>query len=168
MINFGTAKVVLSKKFLSKLKQLDKFLIDQEFANKVGKVVLEGSLQAISHGISPVRGVGRFVPYKDPLNYPGDLKPSRPVNLSLTGDMLKSLNFRKKGNFVEFGIFEEEVSDDIWKRTLTHNKGTHKHVPRRQFIPQRGEEFIVSIQSVIRKLYAKRISELLHKFSKNF
>lgn len=161
MISFGEVKVTISSALLNKIRDLNKTVVTQDFASKVGAVVVAGSKEAISKGLSPVQGVGRFVAYKDPESYPGKLKPARPVNLSLTGEMVNSLNFRKEGDKILVGIFADEVGDDVMKRVDTHNRGTHPHVPRRQFIPEKGQSFIVSIQREVQRLYRERISEVI-------
>ncbi len=166
MLNVGTVKFKLSSGMMKKLKELDKFVMEQAFAFKLGTLIVDGSKKSIANGISPVRGVGRFEGYKDPVKYPGDLKASRPVNLYLTGEMVNSLNFRKEGEKLLVGIFDDEVSEKLMARVDTHNRGTHKHVPRRQFIPAKGQEYIVSIQSQIKKLYRERISEVLARLLK--
>lgn len=163
-INVGQVEVKLSEDFMNKLKDLNKVLVTKAFAAEVGTMVVEESRHAIRAGLSPVQGVGRFEGYKDPAKYPGELKPARPVNLALTGEMLSHLNYREEGGKLLYGIFDDEVSQKVMAMVDTHNRGTHDHVPQRQFIPAKGEAFIVSIQLKIKELYRKRIAEKLNEF----
>lgn len=146
---------------LDSLKKLQSSLMNDSLAVKVGTMLKEESRRAIANGLSPVRGVGRFAAYKNPSQYPGDRKPARPVNLQLTGDLLSHLGYRRSGNRLEFGLIG--MSGDVAKRAETHQKGTHPHVPRRQFIPEAGQEFIATIATKMRQLFRERISEIIRE-----
>ena len=100
MLNVGEVKTTISNKLLNNLRQLNQVVVTTAFAEKLGTMVVEESKKMIRAGISPVKGVGRFVGYKDPEKYPGTRKPARPVNLTLTGEMVDSLSFRKEGNVI--------------------------------------------------------------------
>ncbi len=164
MRNFGYVKTTISPKLIAKIKNINQTAITLGFTDKLGTMLVREVKASISRGFSPVAGVGRFAAYKDPDKYPGDRKPSRPVNLSLTGDMLSYLNYRRVAGKIQFGIFEDEVSSELMARVDTHNRGTHPHVPRRQFIPLRGQGLIASIQSKVRKMFRERLAEVVARF----
>jgi len=126
--------------------------------SKLGNLVVGEMKSMISKGISPIRGEGRFPRYKFqgvPGKYPATVKKKfptkkdRPVNLKLSGKMLKALVFKLKtgarmptlriGYFVKQAIVKESG----------HRDGVNDQ-PMRATIPIDGkEEFAVRIQRVI-------------------
>lgn len=153
------AKVKVTTRFQI-LELLDKF-VDGTTANALGKTVVDEAKQMIAEGQSPVRGHGRFERYKDRHKYPGDLKPHRPVNLNLTGEMLEGLTFRQKSSSVlEVGFIKG--SSERKKIAEYHTSGT-EHMAMRRVIPQEGEEWAVKIMRKLRDLYSKRLTQLIRK-----
>ncbi len=138
---------------------MDNFVTDS-FAEKVGKAVVEGVKQMIASGQSPVEGEGRFAAYKNPLSYPGDLKPARPVNLSLTGTMLSHLGYRRNGDKIEVGILTS-APRKVKTIARVHNTGERSDIAKRQFIPEKGQDFVVSIRLKVKELFRKRVLEII-------
>jgi len=174
MANVTKVKV----KFSSDLSP-DKIL-DDATAKLVGETVKDMMLNLISKGISPVRGEGKFKAYaeqrlNDKTKYPKSVKKkfpgkkTRPVNLSLSGELLK-----KFGWWISKGA--RGLGKTTWigfknpsKRTKdlleTHNEGRHKDVPKRQILPDfsQNEELAVSINRKIVEIYRKRVESIINK-----
>lgn len=156
------AKVKTTAKFKI-IEFVDKF-IDGATANSIGRAVVDGMKEAIAEGQSPVRGNKRFARYKDRYSYPGKLKPHRPVNLNLTGEMVAGLGHRMKDkSTIEVGM--TKGSADRKKIAGYHNTGT-ENMAARPFIPQDGEEFSQRIMNTIRDAYSKRLATLIKKANK--
>lgn len=181
-------------------KYLDKFVSDRD-KSRIGETVVKMSLESISKGISPVRGIGKFEPYKGANKskaisdaakeatavakgrgdkkqaqkvradkaemisriYPWSAmeeypnKKATPVNLELSGDMLRRFDFRiKQGNSIDVGILS--ASREIYTRARAHNDGEGK-MPFRPFIPDKpGQEFTVSIQRAIKEIFSEAVA----------
>ncbi|MBK6381727.1 MAG: hypothetical protein IPF72_19525 [Chitinophagaceae bacterium] len=116
--------------------------------------------ELIASGNSPIYGKGKFEKYKNPKRYPGKKKSHEPVNLYLSGDFLKSLDYKlipdKIGFKTKVGYFEE----DQLVKEQGHRKGTNKQ-PKRPTIPKGREKYVDSIRSAIVDIYQKRINKLL-------
>lgn len=101
----------------------------------------------ISKGLSPVFGEQRFIGYKDPAKYPGDLKPKRPVNLEVTGDFLKAIGYEVQGSKIIYGLQDGSFLGQftgIYKGTLA------KPARPRKFLPlDDGARFKPSIINVL-------------------
>lgn len=156
----GKSKVTVKFQIL---ELIDKF-IDDTTVNAIGNVIVDEAKRLISEGQSPVRGEGRFAAYKDRKKYPGKLKPARPVNLYLSGDMLKGFSFRKKDeNSIEVGMVDGTKRDkDI---AGYHNEGT-ENMARRAMVPQKSEEWTITIMRAIREEFGKRLETLIKKSNK--
>ena len=126
---------------------------------RVGNQVINDMKASLAKGISPVRGERRFPAYKDPKRYPRDLKPRRPVNLYLSGDMLAALKFKPlSGTGVSIGITDREQA----RKAKAHQTGDG--VPKRRFVPtEKGEEFTVTITRRLRDLYASIIYDIIKR-----
>lgn len=115
----------------------------------------------IASGQSPVAGYGRFEQYKDRVKYPGDLKPARPVNLKLNGDMLDNYDYDVQGDgTVRVGM----VGGDTKAREIAtyHNDGT-PNMAQRKIVPGRGETWATSIMRAISDAYSKRLAKLIRQ-----
>lgn len=142
---------------------IDRFM-DGTTVSAIGDTIVDTAKEMISEGQSPVRGHGRFARYKDRTKYPGDLKPARPVNLNLTGEMLKGFGFKYIGNdTIQVGMISG--SSDRKEVARYHNSGTDNMAMRR-FIPQDGEEWAISIMREIRDVYGKRLATLVKASNK--
>lgn len=98
----------------------------------VGEFLVEQVLDYIGQGKSPVSGVGDFKKLNKAYaekEKAGD----RLANLDLNGSMLDALTFKVSGNKVIVGIFDEDQAI----KSYNHNKGDT--LPKRQFIPEKGQ-----------------------------
>lgn len=155
------AKVKVTTRFKI-LEVIDRF-VDSTLANSIGSAIVEGAKTNIADGISPVRDYGRFERYKDRAKYPGRLKPARPVNLWLTGSMLKGYQFRVIGDIVEVGMVSGSARDK--EIAGYHNEGT-PNMAQRKIVPGEGEEWSIRIMRTIRDLYGKRLEQLIKASNK--
>lgn len=140
-------------------------LVTEEVAARVQYEVVDLNIKAsIRVGLSPVQGYGRFVPYKDKEKYPGERKPSAPVNLELSGELLENYEARatadKKG--VTIGIHADAPAK-VKARAEGNNTGSAKGVPVRRIVPIYGETFKVSTLTLLRIIFSERILEMLGK-----
>ncbi len=153
--------IKLSLPLLKKLNAIKtENVVNDGFADRIGSMVVSLMKALIAVGQSPVRGFGRFAQYKNPSKYPGGKKNRTPVNLSLTGDMLKELNYRRSGNKIEVGILPD-APNKIKIIARVHNTGERSDIVQRQFIPNDGEEFVISIQSKIKSMFRERVLEII-------
>jgi hypothetical protein len=146
-------KALFQDKEIAKKVLSDRFLVTVN-EEVVDKVILD----LISKGISPVEGK-KFKSYKDKDKYPGKLKPAKPVNLYLEGDMLKTYEAKRKTDkSFEVGVMsnDEKVQD----YAKYNNSGT-KHIAARRFIPLKGEQFSSKVRKAFRDVLRKRLQEVL-------
>lgn len=156
-------RVKINKKKLDALlkacEEMDINLVNKNTATDVGVGVTSKMLDLIAKGTSPIKGAGRFPGYKNPAKYPGDLKAKRPVNLLLSGDFLKALDY-------DVNTFKHGYNTTIYykgdedKKESGHREGVHGQ-PKRPTIPVKGEEFVVVIQRIVSKIFKDRINQLL-------
>lgn len=146
------------------LEVVDRFF-DNATATSIGKTVSDEAKRMISEGQSPVRGYGRFEKYANKDSYPGDRKPARPVNLDLTGKMLKGYGHQvsSKKNTVEVGMVRGDNTDK--EIAGYHQEGTDKMAQRRM-VPGEGEEWAVSIMRSISDTWSKRLADLIRQSNK--
>lgn len=139
---------------LKQLKQLNSATSQRV----VGRIIVDEMKSFITKGISPVMGYRRFVAYKNPDRYPADKKPNRPVDMTLTGEMLRALTFRvRSGEAFELGWWGEQA-------VKANNHNTGDTVPERRLIPNKqGEQFNVSITRKLKNSYARLLEDLLGK-----
>lgn len=136
-----------------------KNLINQRFVIDFDSSVVNEIKRLIASGQSPVKGFGRFPQYKDRLNYPGKRKPATPVNLFLSGDMLKHYTGHQL-NEKSMGIgYASGTPQNIKDRAEGNNIGANK-IPARRHVPLSGEEFTISVMRKIKDVFARRIAEL--------
>jgi len=149
------AKVKINKNFK---KIFEKAL--KQSAKKMGKLLLKESLKSVEKGKSPVKGK-RFPnysqAYRDAISdgrYSRYGKKLRPVNLNLSGKMLKSGRVRltNKG-------FQIYFTD---KKAPWINEGTNK-MPARRFIPLKSEDYTKRIYQNLEKILAKNIDKEIKK-----
>jgi len=149
-------------------------------AKLVGESVKGGVLGMISKGISPVQGRGKFEGYasqrlNDKKKYPASVKKkypgkqTRPVNLNLSGELLKAFGWWITKSAGNFSLTTWVGFKDPSKRTKdlleTHNEGLHKDVPRRQILPDfsKNEKFARKIHSEMVAIYRKRVESIINK-----
>lgn len=128
--------------------------------NKATSIVLPPLItKSIQSGLSPVKGVGRFVKYSTSYvtaikkGYVKDKPRPRPVNLTQSGTLLKSLFSRYSRDSAVIGFADEKAD--------YHNKGTDT-IPRRAMLPtSSGEEFNASITLRLRQVATAVINKIL-------
>lgn len=151
------------RELLERLESL-KEPIDKETAKEVGDAYISEMKDMISKGISPIQGDGRFQRYKNPAKYPANQKPKTPVNLYLTGEMMRALKYEikrvKSGFAPEVGYSTNEAS----LKEKGHREGA-KGQPKRPTIPvvSKGEKPAARIQVLIKALFSRRIKRLAKK-----
>ncbi len=147
--------VTIRNKFQLK-KKLKK--VQKEFPNAIKNKTKELIVESIQKGLSPVEkggsrpknsgGKTRYIKYSDSYTkaikdkrHPG--KRLRPVNLTLSGDMLRTIKARRKQD----GVLSVFFSSAIAKY---HNKlGAGKSKTIRRLLPVTGENFSRNIQRKI-------------------
>lgn len=104
-------------------------------------------------------------PYSVQKKYPG--KKVRPVNLELSGDMLKMFTFDVVGkNQVNVGMIHADGK--ILTIAIAHNEGpTNGAFPQRKFIASKeGEDYAVSIQREVKALFSAAIDRVISESNK--
>lgn len=158
-------KIALSPKFERMLEDYDE-PIDKETAEAMGEAAIREMKSLIADGKSPVEGVGKFLPYKDPDKYPGKRKAASPVNLKLSGDFLESLTQKAKPDDAGFatelfyeGSDRNGVSNEIKEKG--HAAGANRQ-PKRPTLPvKKGSTFAQSVRLAFSKIAKERILRVL-------
>lgn len=91
-------------------------------------------------------------------------KQKRPVNLSLSGKLLKALTWGGISGGVKVGLIS--ASSKTKKIFESHNDGTNqkRNVPRRPILPtSSGQKFTAAIMARIRSLYLARVRQIIGK-----
>jgi hypothetical protein len=129
---------------------------------KIGPLYTKEIENSILKGISPVKGKGRFVKYSD--SYRDQIKEKRnkvlvmagkrirPVNLKVTGKLLKSLSWELEGKFLilKFGNIIADY----------HNRlGAGKSKTIRRMLPTRRNE-------VFNRVIDKKVRDALKRYAK--
>jgi hypothetical protein len=143
------------KKFRAKLKLAvenkgDLRKLKSKSLNAIADSLIKEIKDRIAAGISPITGK-RFQSYKNPKKYPGNKKPSRPVNLYLSGDFLRSLRtrFRSGKNPIITVYFTKALSE---LKEQGHREGANGQ-RKRPIIPQGKEGFTDGILTAVRKVF---------------
>ena len=131
-------------------------LAEAKAAIKTAPLLKKLILESIGRGVSPVEGFGRFdqysIAYKNAIRggyYEQYKKRQRPVNLKLSGKMLKKLSVKASGTKLVVKI-DSKIAD-------YHNKeGAGKSKIIRRLLPGRKEEFSRQITSKVLREF-KRI-----------
>jgi hypothetical protein len=154
----------ISAEVISRLRKT----VDEKFIADVNNEVVTEVKRLVSAGVSPVQTAEarRFIGYKNPKKYPAKKKAKRPVNLFLTGEMLREY-VAEKVSGVRFSMgISKRASKDVKDRAEGNNIGTVDEsgkvlVPARRFVPVYGEMYVVSVMRKLKNVYARRIKELL-------
>jgi hypothetical protein len=143
--------------------------ISVEFANQGGEPPRAEIKKLIEAGISPVEGVGRFKGYSE--SYTEQIKSRkardedgkiqsgkriRPVNLTLSGKLLKSLKVKALGNKIQISFNRKTKSGDDLAKII--NDGGRRILPT-----ERGERFHRSITKKFIEIASKIIRKYLDK-----
>ena len=160
-INLNKGTFDLSKHFTKKVIK-DVILSKNNWQKDAPPIIIKNIKDTIGRGNSPVKGNGRFVKYSD--SYTEAIKKGRygskklrPVNLNLTGKMMKTLISRNtQGGFVVF--FTSKLAK-------IHSKdGAGKSKTIRKIMPQDKEVFKKSItleaDKMIEDLLRDRFADL--------
>jgi hypothetical protein len=158
-----TTKFVNFKAVLNKYADLSEEIVSRETAKKAGKATVKAMKKDISKGTSPIRGKGKFPGYKNPSRYPGGRKGSRPVNLSLTGQMLRSLKSKavkdRKAGFATEIFYQGNLANE---KELGHRQGANAQ-PKRPTMPQGSEEFNTKITNTFAEIFFDAFKKALRK-----
>lgn len=150
-----TIKLRLKREIEKKYKKLSKKAL------KASAIILEDEIKkSIARGVSPVEGIGRFKKYSSSYSDAIDSgkyhnKKKRPVNLKLSGGMLKSLVTRPKGLDRIIIKFRSKIAD-------YHDKeGAGKSKILRRLLPKRNtsEKF----SRVIMKKVLQKYTDIINK-----
>lgn len=138
--------------------------IPQREIREIGDIIIDGMLERIARGQSPIQGKNRFPKYKNPLKYPGKRKPKVPVNLYLTGQFLKSL---KSTAIAGGGTLERIVNINLDNRLARlkeegHRIG-HNGQPERPIIPIGSEKFQPRILIAAKRAYIELVKDYLKR-----
>lgn len=148
----GRVKINL-KEGESKIKKF------KDIAKKRTRDILEKEItKSIERGVSPVDKKGRFDKYSDTYlkqikgkKIPG--KRQRPVNLKVTGDLLKSLKVKVTNKGLRIS-FDNKLAD------IHNRRGAGKSKTVRRMLPtEKGEQFNRSIR--------RRLTEVLDHIANN-
>lgn len=110
---------------------------------ELGRVAVDEMRKSLQRGISPVRGSRRLETYSKSYTeaikkgYLEKSKRVRPVNLILSGEMLRALEYKAERNLLEVGIWDSEMAE----RASFHQDGT-PNMPQRRFIPTERDEYL--------------------------
>lgn len=137
----------------SYLKKGDKKLSTSEkneIKELVGEHLINNILEKVADSHSPV--TGRKFKQLNEEYAEREKNGDRDANLDLFGDMLNSLEYKVKRNGIEIGIYDEDQAI----KSYAHNTGFKGHPVladkglKRQFIPNKGENFTKSVLSGVR------------------
>jgi hypothetical protein len=162
--------IKVSSKLRATLKQKFRQAVNEQFVSEVNQEVVGEINRMIDAGVSPVDGYEkkRFAKYKDKESYPAKKKANRPVNLFLTGEMRAWYEaVKKSGTTISIGI-PSEAPEDVKARAEANNVGTTNSngevaIAPRRFVPLVGEKFAVSVIRALKRVYTKRVKELVSK-----
>lgn len=122
---------------------------------ELGRVAVREMRLSLERGISPIRGERRLANYSASyskaikMGWLEHAKKVRPVNLILSGQMLRALEYKAQYGLLEVGIWDSEMAE----LAGYHQDGTD-NMPARRFIPtQKSEQLAVTIdRALINKL----------------
>lgn len=170
-------------KFAGPLGQLQKDGIPTRFKKEMAEDTIDEMKRLITRGQSPVKGFGRFdayvaqrepevnikilarkkYPYGVREEFPG--KKVRPVNLTLTGEMLDALTYKRVGKNIRIGYFRGLFgfgSKELVEKVSNAQRGNpEKNIPQRKFLPTDGEGFVQSVMRVIKNSLLKALKTKL-------
>jgi hypothetical protein len=144
--------------------------MDKATRKKLGDTVVAEAKANIAAGISPVRWEGRFEGYSE--SYKAairrgkkDLKGKtvRPVNLSVTGDLMREYTHEGDENTVRVGFVDASTQN---KKLAGYHIGGTENMPSREVVPQPGQEWTVRIQQAIKTIYSERLSAIIKRSNK--
>ena len=131
-----------------------------EVKKEIGNYLIEQILSDVGQAKSPVTGrdfKGLSTNYR---KFKKNYSSSSIANLELHGDMLDSLKFEDVGkNKIEIGIFNKQEAQKADNHNKFSQASLKTNVPKRQFIPKKGESFRPAIRKEIEEIIDKALSE---------
>ena len=134
--------------------------IRRKINEEVGQYLVEQTIKSMSQGESPVDG-GDWDPKLDPryrkkkIAEGGSGKP----DLELTGALKDAITFDASAKAVEYGVWGEEAA-----KADGHNHfsaaSAHATAPRRQFLPEEGQDLDASIMRGIEEIVADNLIDV--------
>lgn len=121
---------------LERLQKIVKAYADTASIEHAANEMRKEVIRLIERGISPVYGERRFIGYKNPKKYPGKIKPARPVDLKLSGDLHSGIGGVVEGGKVRFGVIDSSQHD----KAIGLLDGKKMAGPRK-FIAGKGDKY---------------------------
>jgi hypothetical protein len=130
--------------------------LKKKIQDDVGEFLVEQVLLSVGEAKSPVSGESFRALSKEYKQKKIDLGGTGAPNMELNGDMLDSLTYKKTGNGIELGFFDEQA----WKAD-GHLKfsGEENNTPKRRFLPAQGQKFKSAIEIEIERIIQERVDE---------
>lgn len=124
--------------------------------DEIGSFLIENTLLSISQKKSPVKGEGQFKALssdykKKKMSEVGNSIP----NLELSGSMLDSLDYKVVGDSIKIGVFGKEAP----KADGHNNFSGDSTLPKRRFIPDKGQDYTEQIAKEVDRIIADKKSE---------
>lgn len=148
----GVKEVRDSKKKQGQLRKIAKSLVSERAQKKIKRRIS-------AHKGVQTRALNNKYPYNVQDDYPD--KKASPVNLKLSGKMLKALRFLPIPNGIRINFLDK----DMEARAIKHNEGDpKKSLPQRKFLPTgRNDDFNVSISRGLLDLITDMLDAILKK-----
>lgn len=124
---------------------------------EIGDYLLEQTLISVRAEQSPVNGEGKFPALKSKeykVLKKAEVGNTRP-NLELTGEMLDSLDYVITGDTIEIGIFGKSAP----KADGHNNLSGESSLPKRRFLPDKGQEYKPDIQTQVDRIVADYVAD---------
>lgn len=157
-------------KLIQDIKILEKAVI-RTGGERASEYMKEDIVKSIERGQSPVEGEKRFEKYSKSYTtsikkgrYPG--KKIRPVNLKLTGDLLKSIKSKLTSN--GFSIFFSKTVNGKNLAEIHSFEGAGKSKTIRKILPEQNEEYKKSIKRRATEHLVKVTNNELEKYLRRF
>lgn len=130
--------------------------LKEDIASEVGEYLKEQILKAVAESTSPISGGAfkkslspEFKKLKQAEGLPGV------ANLEFSGKMLDSLDYKVTSKGIELGVFGEPA-----KRADGHNNFSgESKLPKRQFLPEEGQNFKSTISKEIDKIIRDKLAD---------
>jgi hypothetical protein len=125
----------------------------ENILNEIGDYLVNEVVSYTESGVSAVDGVGEF-PKLNPKYAKSEKAGDERANLDLTGAMLGSVEYKITDGSLEIGVFDKDQAP----KAYNHNVGDT--LPKRQFIPDKGQKFDPDIMSGIDDLLSNFLDDL--------
>lgn len=152
-------------KLIRDIRQIEKGVINKGW-KKSSKLLEEDIVSSIERGASPVEKEKRFVKYSD--SYTEAIKKGRygnkkvrPVNLKLSGDMLKSIKSKKTADGFKTSFTKMVNGKNLAEIHSFEGAGKSKTI--RKILPGEGENYKRSVIERARKSLIETTNKVLEK-----